>query len=109
MNFCSLARAIHALRLVALGALFGSFFLGSLLCAFPADSPEIRTPKPAPAPRINGPCIFGVRPNAPFLYRIPATGSHPIQFAVAPLPAGLHLDSNSGEITGSLKEPGEYT
>jgi len=38
------------------------------------SSSEIRTP-PAPAtPRINGPTIFGVRPDAPFLYTIPVTG-----------------------------------
>src|SRR5882724_969819 len=109
MTFCSLARAPQALRMAALVALFSSFFLGSSPRAFPADAPEIRTPKPAPAPHINGPSIFGVRPNSPFLYRIPATGNRPIQFAVAPLPAGLHLDSKTGEISGSLKEPSEYT
>jgi alpha-galactosidase len=109
MKFCSLARAIQALRMAALLALSVSFLVGSSRSALPADSAEIRTPKPAPAPHINGPSIFGVRPDAPFLYRIPATGNRPIQFAVTPLPPGLHLDAKTGEISGSLKEPGEYT
>jgi hypothetical protein len=30
----------------------------------------ILTPKPGPAPRINGAKIFGVRPGSPFLYTI---------------------------------------
>src|SRR6476646_5370431 len=46
------------------------------------SGPEIRTP-PAPAtPRINGPGIFGVRPNHPFLYTIPATGERPMTFSL---------------------------
>ena len=35
---------------------------------------ELRTPKPPAAPRINGPEVFGVRPEHPVLYHIPATG-----------------------------------
>jgi alpha-galactosidase len=73
-----------------------------------ADQPEIRTPKPPATPRINGPAIFGVRPGSPFLYRIPATGERPMQFSVDGLPAGLQVDSATGQITGSLKEPGEH-
>ena len=40
------------------------------------------TPKEQPAPRINGPSVFGVRPGSPFLYTIPATGERPIRFSV---------------------------
>ena len=82
--------------------------------------PEIRTPKPPAVPRINGPAIFGVRPGSPLLYRIPATGDRPMQFSIqtfasaqspspaaAALPATLHLDSQTGEMTGSLTTPGE--
>src|SRR6478736_4826913 len=108
MTFCSLARAIQALRMTALVALSGLFFVGSSPRAFAADSPEVRTPKSGPAPHINGPGIFGVRPGAPFLYRIPAAGNRPMEFEVASLPSGLHLDSKTGEITGSSKKPGEY-
>jgi alpha-galactosidase len=69
----------------------------------------ILTP-PAPAtPRINGPTIFGVRPDAPFLYTIPATGDRPMTFSVENLPDGLSLNSANGQITGSLGKEGEYT
>jgi alpha-galactosidase len=75
-----------------------------------ADTPkaEILTP-PAPAtPRINGPSVFGVRPGSPFLYTIPATGERPMEFAVEGLPEGLKVDAATGQITGSLKEKGEF-
>jgi alpha-galactosidase len=72
------------------------------------DAQEIRTPKPPAAPRVNGPAVFGVRPGSPFLYRIPATGQRPIEFTVDHLPAGLQIDSKTGQIVGSFKEPGEH-
>src|ERR1041385_3137343 len=75
----------------------------------PAAAPEIRTPKPSPTPRINGPGIFGVRPGHPLLYHIPATGERPMEFSAANLPVGLQVNSKSGLITGSLKNPGEHT
>lgn len=73
-----------------------------------AASPEIRTPKAPATPRINGPSIFGVRPGAPFLYRIPATGERPMSFSAEGLPSGLKLDSTSGEITGSIQNAGRF-
>jgi len=73
-----------------------------------AEAPEIRTPKPPETPRINGPSVFGVRPEHPFLYHIPATGERPITFSVEKLPSGLKLDSKAGQITGALKKNGEY-
>ena len=73
-----------------------------------AARPEIRTPQPPASPRINGPSIFGVRPGHPLLYRIPATGDRPMAFSVEGLPAGLQLDAKTGQITGSLKGPGEH-
>jgi alpha-galactosidase len=74
-----------------------------------AKPPEIRTPKPPAIPRINGPGIFGVRPDSPFLYRIPATGDRPMKFSVDDLPTGLQVDSATGQITGSLKDTGQYS
>jgi alpha-galactosidase len=77
--------------------------------AFAADAGvEIRTPPAPHTPRINGPEIFGVRPDHPFLYHIPATGDRPMTFAADQLPAGLTLNADSGEITGSLAKPGDY-
>ena len=69
----------------------------------------IRTPKAPAAPRINGPSVFGVRPGSPFLYAIPATGDRPLVYSVESLPTGLKLDAQNGRITGSLRNPGEYT
>ena len=93
-------RTIAALLLLVC---FGSVSLRA------AEAPEIRTPKASPAPQINGPGLFGVRPGAPFLYHIPATGARPMQFSASALPNGLQLDSASGDITGVLSNPGEHS
>lgn len=70
---------------------------------------EILTPFPGPAPRINGPKIYGVRPNKKFIYRIPCQGERPIDFEVSGLPDGLVLDRATGILTGvSPAEMGEY-
>jgi alpha-galactosidase len=108
VKFCFFARANHAARATVAVLLPASFLLFLSSHAFAADAPEIRTPKPGPAPRINGPHIFGVRLGAPFLYRIPATGDRPMEFTSPDLPEGLHLDSESGQITGSLKKDVGY-
>jgi alpha-galactosidase len=73
------------------------------------DSPEIRTPPAPHAPRINGANIFGVRPDHPFLYHIPATGDRPMQFSADRLPEGLVLDPNTGNISGVLHKKGRHT
>jgi len=70
----------------------------------------ILTPRPGPAPQINGPRIYGCRPGRPFLYRIPCTGTRPITFGAENLPAGLKLDKKTGIITGRAPEKrGRYT
>jgi alpha-galactosidase len=79
-----------------------------VLQVFGADA-TILTPKPPATPRINGPAIFGVRPNHPLIYRIPATGQRPMEFSIENLPKGLSVDAQSGQITGTLAEPGEIT
>lgn len=73
-----------------------------------SSTPEIRTPKAPATPIINGPGIFGVRANHPFLYRIPATGERPMEFSAKNLPEGLRLDSRTGQIAGSIAKPGEH-
>ncbi|HWA87096.1 MAG TPA: putative Ig domain-containing protein, partial [Opitutus sp.] len=87
------------------------------LAAHPAESiaatsagrpPEILTPPTPATPRINGPGIFGVRPGAPFLYTIPATGRRPLMFAVDALPDGLAVNTTTGRITGRLSTAGTY-
>jgi alpha-galactosidase len=71
-------------------------------------SQKILTPKPAPAPRINGPKVFGVRPGNPFLFTVAASGERPMTFAADGLPQGLQLDPKTGLITGVLKDKGEH-
>ncbi|MBN2218061.1 MAG: putative Ig domain-containing protein [Pirellulales bacterium] len=87
---------------------------GFLFCAWDvawaaAETRPILTPKPGPAPRINGPSVQGCRPGRPFLYRIPATGARPIEFSAQGLPEELALDPATGIITGTTPAaPGEY-
>jgi alpha-galactosidase len=50
------------------------------------DATQVLTPPPGPAPAINGPEVYGVRPGSPVIYRIPTTGSRPIRFAAKDLP-----------------------
>ncbi|HTR41440.1 MAG TPA: putative Ig domain-containing protein [Pseudomonadales bacterium] len=69
---------------------------------------EIRTPAAPHTPRINGPDIFGVRPDHPFLYHIPVTGDRPMSYSADGLPDGLKLNEQTGEITGTLRNEGDY-
>src|SRR5579863_6619780 len=88
-------------------ALFVGITSGATSSAATAQA-TLTPPSPA-VPRINGPKIYGVRPGAPFLYRIPATGQRPMTFAVERLPQGLQVDPQSGIITGRLPEPREWS
>jgi len=58
------------------------------------------------APRLNSPRVTGATPGRPFLFRIPASGKGPLTFAVKNLPARLKLDTQTGIITGALKQAG---
>ena len=68
----------------------------------------VLTPNPKPQPRINGPLIYGCRPDHPFLYRIPCQGERPISFSVKGLPTSLKLDASAGIISGTVPSKGEY-
>jgi alpha-galactosidase len=97
---------------------FGTVALGLIcflpgVCGVQAEEPaakdaSILTPTPPPAPRINGPRVFGVRPGNPFLFTIAATGERPVLFSAENLPPGLRLDLDTGRIAGKLDEPGTY-
>jgi len=76
--------------------------------AEPREQAVILTPPSPATPRINGPKVFGVRPGHPFLFAIPATGDRPMQFAADNLPHGLKVDAQTGQITGTIKDRGEY-
>jgi alpha-galactosidase len=67
----------------------------------------ILTPRFSPQPRINSAKVFGVRPGAPFLFTVAATGDRPMTFTAEDLPRGLKLDPQNGRITGSLTTKGE--
>ena len=73
-----------------------------------AAQPRSLTPKPSPAPRINGPAIYGCRPGAPFAYTLPATGERPMDFSATGLPSGLMLDPKTGRISGAMAIKGTY-
>ena len=103
---------------VTKSTLFAALLLAPLAALHAADSPKpaaapveeavIRAPSPGPAPRINGPKVYGCRPGHPFRYRIPCTGERPMQFAAHNLPASLKLDTQTGIVTGTTPELGEY-
>ena len=76
--------------------------------ASPPEEPQILTPQPPLTPCITGPRVFGVRPGAPFLFAVSATGRRPITYAAQNLPDGLQIDPQTGRISGSLLNRGEY-
>jgi alpha-galactosidase len=71
-------------------------------------SAHILTPPEADTPRVNGARIFGVRPGSPVLFTIAASGKRPMTYGAENLPAGLLLDSKTGQLTGRLTTPGEH-
>lgn len=74
----------------------------------PPEEQVVLTPPPGPAPRLWGPRVYGCRPGHPFLYRVPAQGERPMRFSARGLPASLHLDPESGIVTGTVPERGEH-
>jgi len=74
----------------------------------PVEPREVLTPKPGPAPRINGPSLTGVTPGHDVLYKIPVTGTQPITYGVTNLPKGLTLDAATGIIRGVVAARGRY-
>ena len=74
----------------------------------PDYSCYILTPKAPSTPHINGPNVYGARPGADFLFRIPASGQKPMRFTAKGLPCGLKLDAGKGIITGKVRRKGSY-
>ena len=72
------------------------------------NSAFILTPPAPDTPRINGPRIYGARPKAEFIFRIPTTGVRPIHFEAKGLPRGLKLDASTGIIKGRARKAGTY-
>ena len=72
------------------------------------NSSFILTPPAPDTPKVNGPKVYGERPGAPLMYRIPATGKRPMTFSAEGLPKGLKLDPESGIISGKVQKAGTY-
>ena len=74
----------------------------------PDLTPFILTPPAGPKPRINGARVFGVRPESPFMFKVPASGAKPIKYSAEGLPDGLKIDAANGMIAGRLTKRGTY-
>ena len=71
---------------------------------------QVLTPPAPAAPRINGPEVYGCRPDKPIVYRVPTTGNRPIEFSAEGLPESIRLDPRKGILTGRTPaKKGEYT
>ena len=70
--------------------------------------PYVLTPPGTMAAKIHGARVFGVKPNSPFLFKIPVTGQKPIHYEAQNLPEGLTLNADNGIITGSIGRKGIY-
>jgi len=92
-----------------IGSLSVEIARGDVVNADSTTAEELLTPRPGPAPRINGPLVYGCRPDHPFLYRIPVQGNRPMTLAVSNLPAGLKLDTQTGFIIGTSPLQGDYS
>jgi len=66
------------------------------------------TPSSPKTPKIHAAKLFGVTPGNPFLFTIATTGERPIVFSVDGLPKGLSLSKETGIISGTIKERGDY-
>lgn len=73
-----------------------------------AVSAEMLTPRAGPAPRINGPLVYGCRPEHPFLYRIPVQGERPMALSVSNLPSSLKFETKTGFIIGTVPPQGSF-
>lgn len=90
------------------GCLATSAFVACAQDVHAITNDDILTPKPGPAPRLNGAKIFGVRPGHPLIFTIPTTGERPIKFTAIGLPKGVKINSVTGRLTGSVKKTGTY-
>ena len=75
----------------------------------PNKEPQIiLTPAQKNTPQINTANVFGARPGNPFLLKVATTGQRPMQFSAVNLPTGLKISAETGIITGTVKQRGNY-
>jgi len=72
------------------------------------EIPYLLTPPETNMPKINGPVVYGAMPGNKFLYKIPVSGSKPIKYNVENLPSSLHVNSETGIISGITPSAGSY-
>jgi alpha-galactosidase len=97
-----------AFRCWLIAIIFLNACFSNILMAQNAGAAAILTPKPGPAPKINGPKVFGVRPSHPILFTIPVSGDKPMTFSATNIPEGVKVDAKTGQITGAVTRAGEY-
>jgi alpha-galactosidase len=73
------------------------------------EFPYILTPVPSAYPKINGARVVGVRPGAPFLFRVPATGASPLKLSAEGLPDGLTFEAGKRILSGRINKAGNYS
>ena len=75
----------------------------------PNKEPQIiLTPAQKNTPQINTANVFGAHPGNPFLLKVATTGQRPMQFSAVNLPTGLKISAETGIITGTVKQRGNY-
>ena len=72
------------------------------------DPKYILTPAPKKTPQINTAKVFGATPGNPVLFKVATTGQRPMQFSASNLPTGLKISTETGIITGTLTQRGNY-
>jgi alpha-galactosidase len=72
------------------------------------DEKYILTPPSPKQPKIHAAKLFGATPGNPFLFTIATTGERPMQYSVDKLPKGLTVSKETGIISGSVKDRGDY-
>jgi len=89
-------------------------FLSAQINSSGANFPEreqeiIAASKIQDKPQFNGASVTGVHPGTLLVYSLTVSGQRPILFSAKNLPAGVQLDPQTGIITGTLTNAGEYT
>lgn len=76
--------------------------------ARPRSAAVLLTPSPSSAPRFVAGWLLAMRPGAPVLWTLPCLGEGPLHFAVEGLPDSLHLDPESGILSGFAPFAGRH-
>ncbi len=70
---------------------------------------RIATAPKDPAPSINNPARFGIRPGSPIVFVISVSGERPISLSVEGLPKGISFDTDTGSFRGTFDKEGTHS